>query len=127
MPCDSHDAASGIGVGSWLERREVPITSALVSISLGATGKCREETGARQGNPDIERLPLRYIGEQTQHQKHLHGDTGFSAGFFLKVCSAGLLPDMESLWDSFRGHWGSQGSGNFYSREWLDLIQHNSP
>lgn len=92
---------SGNGVGSWLERREVPITSGLFSISLGAMGKYREDIGTQQGKPDIskrsvERLPLRSVGEQTQHQKHLHRDTDFSAGFFLKACSAELLPDRES-------------------------------
>lgn len=95
MPCDSHDAVSGNGVGSWLERREVPITSGLFSISLAAMGKCREEIGTQQGNPDIERWPLRSVGEQMQHQKHLHRDADFSAGFFPKVCSAELLPDLE--------------------------------
>lgn len=65
------------------------------------------------------------MGEQTRHQKHLRCDTGFYAAFFLKVCSAELLPDMESeaaafpdsLWDSFSGPWGSQGSGKFYRAE----------
>jgi hypothetical protein len=96
MLCDSHDAVSGNGVGSWLERREVPITSSLFSISLGAMGKYREEMGTQQGSPDSEPLPLRYVGEQTHHQKYLCCDTGFSAGFFPKVCTAELLPDMES-------------------------------
>lgn len=57
MPCDSHDAMNGNGVGSWLERREVPITSGLFSISLGAMGKCREEMGTQQGNPDMSSCP----------------------------------------------------------------------
>lgn len=114
---------SGNGVGSWLERREVPITSGLFSISLGPMGKYREEMGTQQGNPDSEPLPLRYVGNR--HQKYLHFDTGFSAGFSPKVCSAELSPDMESdaaafpesVWDSFSGLWGSQGSGKFYRAE----------
>lgn len=62
MPCDSHDASSGNGVGSWLERKEVPITSGLFSISLGTMGKSREEMGTQQGNPDSEPLPPRLCG-----------------------------------------------------------------
>lgn len=52
-------------MGSWLERREVPITSGLFSISLGSMGKYREEMGTQQGSPDSEPLPLRYVGEHS--------------------------------------------------------------
>lgn len=33
----------------------------------------------------------------------------------------------ESLWDSLSALWGSQGPDKFYSKDWFNLIQHNSP
>ena len=108
-------------MGSQLEKKEVPVTSGLISLTLGTRGKGLGGEDRLAGE-----LRLRAAAPGRRERLHCAQHSGFSPGFFPNDEFHGTLVPWQGFWEaagskalseSPRGRHSVRGSDQSYGKE----------